>query len=418
MRIESLEIHPITMTLRTPIPMSNGVIESTGNVLVKLVTDEGVTGWGEGVEAPSLTHQHQADIVSDLEMLTPLVVGTDPMQRNEIWSRMTRAHPSATTAIGAIDIALHDLGGKVLGVPAAQLLGGSVRERIPALTLVGSGDPSADADEAGRTSRTRVCGGSRSSWVWPAPEAELATLAKAAELVGEDGVVCGDVNEAWSEDEARSFLDQVDPDRVRFIEQPVPRSDRDALIRLAESVPVKLCADESAGSLQAVIGFVGTPVGGVSLKLIKHGGMTGVMRGAAICATAGLGVNLAGKVIETSVSAAANLHCAAAMDRVDFGCSPANQGVIQDVTETPITVTTGHFDVPTGPGLGIEVDERHGAATAYLRYVAPIMALIAQRRAVTMPLRPTLTFEVTEEYDRNGWPSCTVEDSFQYWRVC
>ena len=35
-----------------------------------------------------------------------------------------------------------------------------------------------------------------------------------------------------------------------------------------------------------------------------------------------------------------------------------------------------------------------------------------------MPLRPTLTFEVTEEYDRNGWPSCTFEDSFQYWRVC
>ena len=95
----------------------------------------------------------------------------------------------------------------------------------------------------------------------------------------------------------------------------------------------------------------------MSLKLIKHGGMTGVMRGAAICATAGLGVNLAGKVIESSVSAAANLHCAAAMDAVDFGCSPANQGVVQDVTETPITATNGHFDVPKGPGLGIEVDE-------------------------------------------------------------
>ena len=78
MRIEKLEIHPITMTLRSPIPMSNGVIESTGNVLVKLVTDDGATGWGEGVEAPSLTHQRQADIVSDLEMLTPLVVGYRP----------------------------------------------------------------------------------------------------------------------------------------------------------------------------------------------------------------------------------------------------------------------------------------------------------------------------------------------------
>jgi L-alanine-DL-glutamate epimerase-like enolase superfamily enzyme len=45
------------------------------------------------------------------------------------------------------------------------------------------------------------------------------------------------------------------------------------------------------------------------------------------------------------------------MDRVDFGCSPANQGVIQDVSETPIIVTEGVFPVPTGPGLGVEVDE-------------------------------------------------------------
>ena len=42
---------------------------------------------GEGVEAPSLTHQRQADIVSDLEMLTPLVIGNDPMRRNQVWGR-------------------------------------------------------------------------------------------------------------------------------------------------------------------------------------------------------------------------------------------------------------------------------------------------------------------------------------------
>ena len=356
MRIAKLEIHPITMTLRTPIPMSNGVIESTGNVLVKLVTEDGVIGWGEGVEAPSLTHQRQADIVSDLETLTSLIVGSDPMRRNDLWSRMTGARAEATTAVGAIDIAIHDLVGRALGVPAFELLGGAVRDRVPALTLVGSGDPSADADKLAE----RHAQGFR--WFkiklgMAARDAELATMANAGDLVGEDGVVCGDANEAWGEEEARSFLDLLDSDRVRFIEQPVPRADRDALIRLAASSSVRLCADESAGSLGAVLGFVGTPLGGVSLKLIKHGGMTGVMRGAAICSAAGLDINLAGKVIESSVSAAANLHCAAAMDRVDFGCSPANQGVVQDVTESPITVSSGHFAIPTAPGLGVDVDE-------------------------------------------------------------
>jgi muconate cycloisomerase len=355
-RIQSIEILPITMNLRNPIPMASGVIASTGNVLVKLVTDEGLTGWGEGVEAPALTHQRQEDIVADLEALIPVIIGADPMQRTALWNVMTAAAPGATTAIGAIDIALHDLAGRALGVPAHQLLGGLVRDVVPALTLVGSGEPAADAEKL--TSRHDE------GYRWfkiklgmADADSELATLSKAAETVGDEGVVCGDVNEAWDESTAAAFLGQVDGERVRFIEQPVPRDDRNALLRLAADSPVALCADESAGSLAAVAGFSGTAIGGVSLKLIKHGGMTGVMRAAAICAVTGLGVNLAGKVIESSVSAAANLHCAAAMDRVDYGCSPANQNVVQDVTGAPLTAVRGSFEVPSGPGLGVEVDE-------------------------------------------------------------
>lgn len=356
MRIEKVGIHPITLTLRSPIPMANGVIASTGNVVVKLVTDEGLVGWGEGVEAPALTHQSQADIVADLQALASVVVGSDPMGRNELWARLISARPEATTAIGAIDIAVHDLAGKTLGVPIHQLIGGMVRATVPALTLVGSGDASADAEKLAERHDAgfrwfKIKLGMASS------EVELGTLAKAVELVGDDGVVCGDVNEGWTEAEAQEFLAQLDGRQIRFIEQPVPRSDRDGLLRVAEASPVQLCADESAGSLLAVIGFLGTAMGGVSLKLIKHGGITGVMRGAAICAAGGLSVNLAGKVIESSISAAANLHCAAAMDRVDFGCSPANQGVVSDVAEQPIRVDRGVFTVPLGPGLGVEVDE-------------------------------------------------------------
>jgi muconate cycloisomerase len=336
--------------------MANGVIESTGNVLVKLVTDDGLVGWGEGVEAPALTYQSQNDIVADLHALTPVVIGSDPLRRHELWARLAELRPEAKTAIGAVDIAVHDLVGKALGVPVHQLIGGLVRDTVPALTLVGSGEASADAEKLAQ----RHEAGFR--WFkiklgMASPDIELGTLAKAVELVSDEGVVCGDVNEGWNEAEAQAFLAQLDGERIRFIEQPVPRNDRDALLRLAEVSPVKLCADESAGSLSAVIGFLGTAVGGVSLKLIKHGGITGVMRGAAICAAGGLSVNLAGKVIESSISAAANLHCAAAMDRIDFGCSPANQGVVSDVTEEPIRVDRGAFAVPQGPGLGVDVDE-------------------------------------------------------------
>lgn len=356
MHIESIEIFPTTMTLVTPVPMSSGVISSTGNVVVKLRSSEGLVGWGEGVEAPALTGQRQADIVSDLERLSHVVVGADPMQRNRLWAAMTATVPGATTAIGAIDVAIHDLAGRTLGVPVSQLLGGIVRDQVPALALVGSGDVSADSAKLDERYEQGYRWFKIKLGMGPV-ETEIGTIARALEMVGDEGVVCGDANEAWSITKAREFLEQLEGKNVRFIEQPIPRDDPADLIRLAAAVPVALCADEGAGTLQAIVGYGATAVGGVSLKLIKHGGITGVMRGAAISTSGGLEVNLAGKVIESSISAAANLHCAAAMDRIEYGCSPGNQGIVRDVTRDPLAVTDGGYHVPNGPGLGIDVDE-------------------------------------------------------------
>jgi len=83
-----------------------------------------------------------------------------------------------------------------------------------------------------------------------------------------------------------------------------------------------------------------------------------VMRGAVLCDTVGLEINLAVKIAESSIAAAANLHCAAAISDLRFGCSTGNQGNALDVTESPVRMIDGVFTVPTGPGLGIEVDEK------------------------------------------------------------
>jgi len=357
MPVVAMDVFPIELTLREPIPMSNGVISSTGNVLVRLIDHEGVVGWGEGVEAPALTGQRQADIVADLDHLRPRVVGSDPTRISDTWARARGALPSGTTALGAVDMALHDLAAKTLGVPVHRILGGPIRDVVPALALVGSGQADADAEKLEKR-RSEGYTWFKVKLGMGAPETEWGTLALACELAGPDGVVCGDANEAWGEDEAIRFLEGIGDREVRFVEQPVSRHDVAALLRVAERSPVPICADESAGTLESVLDLANTAISGVSLKLIKHGGITGVMRGAAICATAGLEVNLAGKVIESSISAAANLHCAAAMETVRYGCSPANQGVVVDVVEDPITVADGVFSVPAGPGLGVSVDER------------------------------------------------------------
>ena len=354
MRISSVETFPIGIPLATPVQMSHVTITTSHNVLVKVTTDEGIVGWGEGVEAFDLTGENQGRINASIQALGARLVGKDPLARTQHWLSLGRRVYENTTAIGALDIALHDIAGKAAGLPISALLGGIVREEIPALTLVGSGDP--DADLATFEAKYRA------GYRWfkvklgigegPAEVTTLTAMSSAAT----DVVICGDVNAGWGEHEALRFLRAIEDLPIRYIEQPT--RDRVALVRVAAASPIPICADESAHSLQDIAGFGPTAVAGVSLKLIKLGGISGVMRGAVVCDTLGLEINLAGKIAESSIAAAANLHCAAAISDLRFGCSTGNQSNAADVTESPIQMTDGIFTVPTGPGLGVEVDEK------------------------------------------------------------
>ncbi len=355
MRITGIEAIPITVPLAKPVVMSHITVAQSHNVLVAVSTSDGITGWGEGVEATDLTGDTQQSIKAAVEFLGAQLVGEDPLRRTALWWAMRKKIYGNETAIGAIDMALYDIAGKAFGVPVCDLLGGAVRTSVPALTMVGSGNPSADVaaavakHQAGyRWFKVKLGIGTI--------EDELESMRLIRDALPADCVLSGDANQAWNEPEAVRFLRGLEGLDVRFIEQPVPRGDHSSLVRIAASSPVPVCADQSVNSLDDVGAFGRTGVAGVSLKLVKLGGITGVMRGAALCEWLGLEVNLAGKIAESSVAAAANIHCAAAMRSINFGCSPGNQGISGDVTSVPLAAEGGEYAVPTAAGLGVGVD--------------------------------------------------------------
>ncbi len=355
MKITSVETFPITVPLAKPIVMSHITIHQSDNVLVRVTTDDGVDGWGEGVEATDLTGETQQSIRAALDFFGPRLIGEDPLRRTALWWAMKKMIYGNETAIGAIDMALHDIAGKALGVPVAQLLGGLARERVPALTLLGSGKTEADV----ATATAKYEAGYR--WfkvklgIGDAAD-ELRTMQGIRRELPTDAVVAGDANQGWSEPQAARFLRGLDGLDIRYIEQPIAQGDIAAMIRVAHGSPVPICADQSVHTLDDILSFGRTGVAGVAMKLVKLGGITGIMRGAGLCESLGLAINLSGKIAESSVAAAANIHCAAAMRAVDFGCSPGNQGLRGDVTRTPLTIEDGFYHVPSAPGLGIEVD--------------------------------------------------------------
>ena len=356
MKIVEVESHRISIPLKKPVMMSHITVSQSDNVLVKVTADDGTFGWGEGVEATDITGATQDRIKAGIDYLGQHIIGANPLARTDLWFKMQEMIVGDTTSIGAIDIALYDLAGRYLGVPVTDLLGGPSRRFVPALTLVGSGDPDADVE----TVMEKYADGFRWFKIKLAMsdvDTDLEKVTKIRTALPDDAVVCGDANQGWSDPEAAALLKRLEGYNIRFIEQPIKKGDHSAMIRIAQQSPIPICVDQSVDDLDDIHAFGRTGVAGVSLKLIKQAGITGVMRAAALCDSLGLEVNLAGKIAESSVAAVANVHCAAAMRAIEFGASPANQGIADDVVKDPLRVENGLFEVPTAAGLGVEVDE-------------------------------------------------------------
>ena len=126
MKITAIETFDLRCAIEPSFGWSQGWVDQRMTTLVKITTDDGLVGWGEGAAAPIINN-----------ILAPLLIGQDPMQRAGLWERMFHALYNANNFVGlagsalsALDIALWDIAGKATGLPIHALLGGKVRDRV------------------------------------------------------------------------------------------------------------------------------------------------------------------------------------------------------------------------------------------------------------------------------------------------
>jgi muconate cycloisomerase len=150
----------------------------------------------------------------------------------------------------------------------------------------------------------------------------------------------------------------VEDTSLAFFEQPVAGHDIEGMAKIARASCIPVGCDEGLHSLEDLKRHhEAGAAGGFSLKTIKLGGMRPVMDAGLLCEKLGMKVNLASKMAETGICTAALLHLAAALPAVDWGVGLSSQYLTDDILKTPLTFANGHINVPTGTGLGIEVDE-------------------------------------------------------------
>lgn len=357
MKIKRITPIAVSLPMIKPVKMSLEEVSRASNTLVRLETDDGAVGWGEAASAPTMTGETVASMVAAVRYLAPLLEGLPATDIAAVMGRAELYLYGNQSAKSTIEMALHDALGRATGKPVYELLGGKRRDRIPALRMIGSGSNSADVEEAVR----RKAEGYVAYKIKVAvaePLADADRTRKVCDALGGNVLICADANQGWSVAQAIAYVQAVADTALEFFEQPVAGDDIEGMARVAQASRVKIGFDEGLHCLEDLRRHHDAGAAhGCSLKTIKLGGMRPVYDAALLCEKLGMKVNLACKIAESGIAAAAMLHLAAAVPALDWGVSISNQYLADDVLKQPIPFSTGHFEVPAGPGLGIEVDE-------------------------------------------------------------
>jgi len=356
-KIKRIEPLAVSVPMVKPVKMSFEEVRAARNVLVRIETGDGVVGWGEAASAPTMTGETVESMVTAVRYLAPLLEG---MPAADIEVVMSRAEPylyGNRAAKSAIEMALYDALGRATGKPVCELLGVKRRDRAPLLRLIGTGSTEGDLAEAkARKTEGYVAFKIKVGVADPAADAERTRALCAA--LGHDVLICADANQGWSAEQAVAYVRAIEDTGLEFFEQPVPAHDLEGMARVARASRIKIGADEGLHSFEDLKRHHGLGAAhGGSLKTIKLGGMKPVCDAAQLCGKLGMKVNLACKMAETGVAAAAMLHIAAAIPAVDWAVSLTNDYLAGDILKQPLPRSNGHAKVPSGPGLGIEVDE-------------------------------------------------------------
>lgn len=359
MNIKRIEPIAVSIPMVKPVRMSFEEVRAANNVLVRLEAADGVVGWGEAGSAPTMTGETLEGMVAAVRHLAPRLEGMDAEDIAAVMACSDRYLYGNRAAKSAIEMALHDALGKTRSQPACELLGGKRRNRVPLLRLIGTGKgTAADVEDALKHKAAGYVAFKVKVGVGdPLEDAERTR--KVCEALGNGGLlVCADANQGWNPEQAAAYVRAVADTTLAFFEQPVPAADLEGMARVARASRITIGADEGLHSMDDIRRHheAGAARGG-SLKTIKLGGMEPVCGAARLFEELGWKVNLACKMAESSIAAAAMMQVAAAVPAIDWGVSLTHPYLTDDLVRQPVAISGGHAELPPGAGTGIEVDE-------------------------------------------------------------
>lgn len=349
--LPTIRAHKLAMT----------VMHQQTSVIVRLRCSDCLEGVGEATSIGGLAYGEQSPEGVKLAIdayLAPLLIGLDASNVNAAMTLLAHSVQGQSFAKSAIETALLDAEGQRRGLPIHALLGGAVRPALPVLWTLASGDSARDVDEAlslieqRRHKVFKLKVGRRDV------AADVAHVAAIRRGLGDGVLITVDANQAWDEAEATRAIAALEAADVGMVEQPVSRRHRRALARLSARFDVPILADEGLNDAIDAFDLARDAAADVfALKISKAGGLTETLRAAAVADAAGIGL-YGGTLLEGSIGSVAAAHAFAACPQLAWGTELFGPLLLKDdiVVERP-TYRDFELHLPTGPGLGLRIDE-------------------------------------------------------------
>ena len=354
-RITAVEAIPFALPYTRAPAFASGSVSTADNVLVRIHTDAGLVGQAEAQPRPYTYGESQASIVGAVRgPLAEALAGVDPLRVELIAERCGRIAGN-NVARGAVDLAVWDLVGQILGVPCHTLLG-AFADDVAAAHMVSFGDPQTMAGEAVEVNE-RLGVNTFKIKVGRAPAQDIAATRAIREALP-DADLYVDANRGWSYADAVRAGDALAELGVRAIEEPISVEDRAGRLRLAARWAVPLAGDESCISLAHVDRALEEgAVTQVSIKTARTG-FTESRRILDLCLARNVGA-VVGSQYEGAIGATATVTFAAAFAAT--AGQPAEITNFLDLADDLVVaapeIRDGRAIVGAAPGLGIEIDE-------------------------------------------------------------
>jgi L-alanine-DL-glutamate epimerase-like enolase superfamily enzyme len=332
-------------------------------VIVKIATDEGIVGLGEATPDIGFFGETLEEVKSAIDRyFGPRLIGVDPFDRERILYQMDFRGNSC--ARSGIDLAVHDLLGKALGVPVYKLIGGKCRDKVLVALEIGGGP----AAEMGRRCAEFVKQGVRAfkPKIGGYPDEDAIRLKAIREAVGRDVTIRADANQGYTPKEAIRLCRLAEKYDVglELLEQPVGYQDLKGMAEVRAAVDTLIEADESCYGIQDAMNIIRQGAADViNIKVEKVGGLYNAKKVAAIAEGAGLQCVI-GTAFGLGITDAAKLHLAASTmvirDAVEFTEIYLHDNLLKPPHDTllRLPLKDGCLSVPDGPGFGVAYDEQ------------------------------------------------------------